>query len=312
MATSEELYLKMKFISAIAARDSSDEVRSAEAKAKELYKSFCSAIASNDSEKADSDALRLLSLAESLKELDKERTPIAGQSWPRIGMGALGFVFLAVIAFLTYYVRIAGFQGLSSIEGTRPLLVVTAIVSTIAFGGALLVGSLFSAEGTVEDRFRRAREVFLVFSGIFGTVVGFYFGSSDPKAGGITLDAFFEEATLVGYVAGGSPPYSVTTIYGPENTARTIETKTGLVRIPFDKKTDFIIPFRISATDSRGVHSVLIRDFAKTDLKKDGWTIPAESELPATEPNPPADKKGIQPAKSVAPADEKTHKSVRR
>ena len=146
MATSEELYLKMKFISAIAARDSSDEVRSAEAKAKELYKSFCSAIASNDSEKADSDALRLLSLAESLKELDKERTPIAGQSWPRIGMWALGFVFLAVIAFLTYYVRIAGFQGLSSIEGTRPLLVVTAIVSTIAFGGALLVGSLFSAE----------------------------------------------------------------------------------------------------------------------------------------------------------------------
>ena len=49
------------------------------------------------------------------------------------------------------------------------------------FGGALLFGALFSSEGGQEltDRFRHAREIFLVFSGIFGTVVGFYFGAGD-------------------------------------------------------------------------------------------------------------------------------------
>src|SRR5262245_914612 len=179
MATRVHLALKVTLLERIAALDTKKELSDAAKRARALLEDFDKANAGNQPAEADRIAKEILELVQdgqALQPASKSDT-----SWPRAGIAALAIVFIAVTVFLAYYVYSLGAAGLSTIEGTRPLLVVTAIISTIAFGGALLLGSLFSAEGSVEDRFRRAREVFLVFSGIFGTVVGFYFGAGESK-----------------------------------------------------------------------------------------------------------------------------------
>ena len=130
--------------------------------------------------------------------------------WPYVGMAMLALVFVALAWFLYSYAAGVGYAKLGTIEGTRPLLVVAAIMSTIAFGGALLFGSLFSSEGTFEERFRHAREIFLVFSGVFGTVLGFYFGAGEGKNASMAVSATRQETTVVAYVSGGTPPYKIT------------------------------------------------------------------------------------------------------
>ncbi len=127
------------------------------------------------------------------------------KAWPYVGMFVLGLVFMVLLWFLFTYANTVGYSKLATIEGTRPLLTVAAILSTIIFGGALLLGSLFSSEGTFEDRFRHAREIFLVFSGVFGTVIGFYFGAGDNKDGALGVDATLQDTTIVAYATGGSP-----------------------------------------------------------------------------------------------------------
>ena len=54
----------------------------------------------------------------------------------------------------------------------------------LGFGGLLIGRALFSDEphDQFQNRFRHAREIFLVFAGIFGTIIGFYFGASDDDA----------------------------------------------------------------------------------------------------------------------------------
>ena len=47
----------------------------------------------------------------------------------------------------------------------RPILTVAAIIATLAYGGGLIFSALYSNEGKFEERFRMAREIFLVFSG---------------------------------------------------------------------------------------------------------------------------------------------------
>jgi len=189
-------------------------------------------------------------------------------------MGVLFLVFFGLLVFLVKYAESVGYAKLATIEATRPLLVVAAIISTIAFGGALLLGSLFSSEGTFEERFRHAREIFLVFSGIFGTVIGFYFGAGESKVAVLGLDGTLQDSTLVTYATGGTPPYKVTVTYGPKGLTKTEDTKTGWAKFEFAKKTDNIVPLKISASDSKSVQGSKSLDLNKDDLKKDGWALP--------------------------------------
>ena len=167
-----------------------------------------------------------------------------------------------------------GYAKLSTIDGTRPLLVVAAIMSTIAFGGALLFGSLFSSDGTFEERFRHAREIFLVFSGVFGTVIGFYFGAGDPRGTALTLNATVQESTIVAYVSGGTPPYKVTITYGPKNTSKSEETKDGWARFSLNKETDNIATLQVNATDSKNVQGSASIPQDKEALMAQKWKLP--------------------------------------
>lgn len=124
---------------------------------------------------------------------------------------------LFVLAGLTvwliqWFLQRSGAQSLSEISTTRPLLVITAIMSTVVFGGALLFSSLFTSEigEQFSERFRHAREIFLVFSGIFGTVIGFYFGADGKEPQQLLIKADAQGPEAVAYVSGGTPPYEIT------------------------------------------------------------------------------------------------------
>ena len=103
-------------------------------------------------------------------------------------------------------------EDISSVRATRPILVFTLIVAMLGFGGLLMVRSLFGDlnEERLEKRFRLAREIFLVYSGIFGTIIGFYFGAADEidvaSPPSITLSGSSD--TISAQVTGGSAPFT--------------------------------------------------------------------------------------------------------
>jgi hypothetical protein len=115
-------------------------------------------------------------------------------------------------AFLFYYFWLLRAENFRSVESIRPLLVLTLILSMLGFGGLLIVRALFAPyDGEeLQNRFRLGREIFLVFSGIFGTIIGFYFASegsgSAPKALSLQVAATSPRDLTV-TVQGGSPPY---------------------------------------------------------------------------------------------------------
>jgi len=102
-------------------------------------------------------------------------------SWGAVILIVVGIVVF-VISLWGYFIGI-GSARYATIEATRPVLVFTLIVAMLGFGGLLIVRSLFSPQGidALQERFRLAREVFLVYAGIFGTIIGFYFGAADKQ-----------------------------------------------------------------------------------------------------------------------------------
>jgi len=196
----------------------------------------------------------------------------AQKFWTYVGIATLFLVFGGLAIFLFMYVNSVGFTRLTTIDGTRPLLVVAAIISTIVFGGALLLGSLFSSEGSFEDRFRHAREIFLVFSGIFGTVLGFYFGAGDTKASQLKVDATLQDTTIVAHATGGTPPYRVTFEYGRSASVKTADSDTGWAKLTLDRTKDSVVPLKVRATDSNNIYGSKDVDLNENDLKAAGWS----------------------------------------
>jgi len=172
--------------------------------------------------------------------------------WPKLGVAGLAGVFLLLAAFVGAYMWKAGIDTMSSIDGVRPLLVAAAVVSTIGFGGALLLGALFSSDGSFDNRFRSAREVFLVFAGIFGTVVGFYFGAGDGGREGLQLDSSLSGQSLLIHVRGGSPPYRISAVGDAEIVPKKDqESENGFVQFEVTSTEETAIT--VVATDSKGV-----------------------------------------------------------
>ncbi|MET0251672.1 MAG: SprB repeat-containing protein [Novosphingobium sp.] len=117
-----------------------------------------------------------------------------------------------LIAYL--YSRMSPEQLLGN-AAARPVIMLAMIVAMLGFGGFLIVRSLLmeGAAEEIEAKFRMGREIFLVYSGIFATVVGFYFGALDadnerPKGVALTT-SLSADGTIVADVTGGTPPYAM-------------------------------------------------------------------------------------------------------
>jgi hypothetical protein len=90
--------------------------------------------------------------------------------------------------------------------------VITLLICVVALMmGLMLIVTSFFMEGTDEEankRFSRAREIFTVFMGILGTIVGFYFGSTDRVGSGLVLaDIKLIDEQVMTHVSGGAKPY---------------------------------------------------------------------------------------------------------
>lgn len=87
-------------------------------------------------------------------------------------------------------------------------------LSTIGIAFVLIYQAFFSTESS-DDRFRRGREVFTGLMGVLGTIVGFYFGSTEqPGARPSVADFQFVDSRLITFVSGGVAPFRYSLAYG--------------------------------------------------------------------------------------------------
>lgn len=205
----------------------------------------------------------------------------------QFSIGAIMGVIILIVAFggvawlMVAYIGASSFDALATISGTRPLLTIASIIATLAFGGGLVFAALFSDEATFESRFRMAREIFLVFSGVFATVVGFHFGSasgdSQSAASQQILESTIQEKNgkWTVTVKGGTPPYTVDAdIDGVSKTAKgKSPLEVDLTGIDPSKPIERL---RIRTSDAKGNTAAEI-NAAKVSVKGFAWPQPQES-----------------------------------
>jgi hypothetical protein len=131
---------------------------------------------------------------------------------PKRWIVLIGLVAILYVAGIVAYLNGLGSPEYAEVEATRAVLVFTLIVAMLAFGGLLIIRPLFSIEDPVklQERFRLAREIFMIFAGIFGTIIGFYFGTAtataaDPPDLGVPS---FAEGKVSVAVEGGRAPFT--------------------------------------------------------------------------------------------------------
>jgi hypothetical protein len=150
-------------------------------------------------------------------------------------------------------------RGLAFLGQSGPSIGI--LVLAVTFGGTLLVTPFFSAstEGRgFDERFRRSREIFLLFAGMFSTIVGFYFASANNPAASSTLlviETFnADKGDLQVAVTGGKPSYTIEVEYGEKDVLKkkapaSLETP-GTVQFTFAKESDWPRPITVKVKDS--------------------------------------------------------------
>ena len=89
----------------------------------------------------------------------------------------------------------------------RGLITWLIILTTIGIA-FILIYQAFNNTGQSEEGFRRGREVFAGLMGIVGTIVGFYFGSTEKGQKTLEVAEFVREGqSVTTYVSGGTMPY---------------------------------------------------------------------------------------------------------
>jgi len=139
---------------------------------------------------------------------------IAAQAgpWTWRSILLIGLVLVAYVGGIWFYLSGLGKPLYAGVEATRAVIVFTIIVAMLCFGGLLIVSPLFSGEDPdkLKERFRLSREVFMVFAGVFGTIIGFYFGTGGlTPADSPALGApSFADGKVTVAVEGGRAPFS--------------------------------------------------------------------------------------------------------
>ena len=134
--------------------------------------------------------------------------------WSNFSQALVLLIIGAYFLGIWLYLYGLGTPVYAEVNATRSVLVFTLSVAMLGFGGLLMVRTLYATGSADElrERFRNAREVFLVFSGIFGSLIGFYFGTAGsgtaadpPTVAGLTVG---QDGTLVATITNGRAPFS--------------------------------------------------------------------------------------------------------
>jgi len=151
----------------------------------------------------DQEKMRLLATVQHIKSGQ------SGLNWKHMTIAIVG-----LLLFFWLLWALTGGAFFTDIGPGRPVLMLIVVFATVVYGGMLMNASLFGSEQAgFEQRFRRAREIFLVFSGICGTVVGFYFGAGESQEAEdqrVEVSASLGEAGVItATISGGQGPFAV-------------------------------------------------------------------------------------------------------
>jgi hypothetical protein len=148
-----------------------------------------------------------------------DRTAVSPTRPPIPWFRFLAGVALFLIAILMLFALGYGLFGkghlvdrLAEIEVARGLITYTLALGTIAIAVLLVVGAMLGDEASKEN-FSRGKEVLTVLVGIFGTILGFYYGSEKAEKARlhispVTIVRSGDKAqSLIATVTGGRAPY---------------------------------------------------------------------------------------------------------
>lgn len=200
----------------------------------------------------------------------------------RRDMSGYFYSVIGVVIFFCFFSLWAYFWGIGAerytqIDATRPVLVFTLIIAMLGFGGTLIFQALYSSEAPDEatKRFRLAREIFLVYSGIFGTIIGFYFGaasgeapSDPPTLSAATIQA---DGLVAINVDKGASPYSGTIRLVGEAEDRALAASGARLIIQLDLARDCPAGAKVTARDSAARTAELTVNQTAAALAALGW-----------------------------------------
>jgi hypothetical protein len=152
---------------------------------------------------------------------------------------------LSLMMALAVLVLVMIFEPLSSTDGTlldnladvgyaRGVITFIFAIGTIGIAMILTIAAL-QGDQDAAARFTRGKEIFTILVGIFGTIIGFYFGTVQATGAeeadlGITKVAVSsrgegpaQELKIEAKIEGGSPPYKYTISFDPKSAADVIE-----------------------------------------------------------------------------------------
>jgi hypothetical protein len=178
--------------------------------------------------KAPNDATRsalLSALADAFVQWKMANQMPASGFWSRIGL-RLGPIALALSGILIAAVLIYGvfFHGdflsiMAKADQARGLITFLFSISTIAVFLLIAIATFWIKKDEVEERFSKAKDLLTVMIGIFGTILGFYYGSlpetkdEQPQGAGAGSPATSSllvdpggQARAATWTAGGLPP----------------------------------------------------------------------------------------------------------
>lgn len=200
----------------------------------------------------------------------------------RRDMSGYFYTLIGVVIFLCFFSLWAYFWGIGAqrytqIDATRPVLVFTLIIAMLGFGGTLIFQALYSSEAPDEatKRFRLAREIFLVYTGIFGTIIGFYFGAASgetvtepPTLAAPTIQS---DGLVLVNVSKGSSPYSGSIRLVGETEDRTLAASGARLTVQLTPRQDCPAAARITARDKDARTAEITVAQTAADLLTQGW-----------------------------------------
>jgi hypothetical protein len=190
-----------------------------------------------------------------------------------ISLCILFSVFVLIGASLFGYDKGRVLENLADTKYARGLITYLFAIGTIGSVVVLIVAAL-SGSGPAGERFNRAKEVFSLLIGLFGTIIGFYFGSQAGEVRRPELEILEpnlpekvktgDSVPFITFVRGGVPPYHFTIRYGDKTSPASVEgTSSGWIQTNLTVKIEpgqKTIPFQLEVRDSQGIHASKIAE----------------------------------------------------
>ncbi len=175
-------------------------------------------------------------------------------------------------------------KELSNLDLARGLITFIVAVGTIAIAIIIVLFALMSKTSDMKERFNRGKEVLSIFIGVLGTIVGFYYGTSNDNEDKLSLNIAKpiitiqktkdgQNAKIVTFISNGTLPYSYL-ISIPKTNIAAIEglsSQDGWINetIKLPNNLNNNLELKIEIIDAKGVkkqHSIPIKEYIQKNI----------------------------------------------